>query len=80
MLNRICIKPQKGSQGLTNARLKAIFKQVFSAEPIMFRNEGKKIIIHTSLKLTKKNVKRFAKKLGSYTNFKGKDDSYSFDL
>ena len=80
MLNRICITPQKGCQGLTNARLKAAFKNIFSEDSVMIRSEGKKIIIHTPLELKEKKVRKFADKLGSFTQFKGGDNSFSFSL
>ncbi|MCI8548925.1 MAG: hypothetical protein HFJ38_08630 [Bacilli bacterium] len=80
MLNRICITPQKGCQGISNARIKSVFKNIFSEEPVMIRTEGKKIIVHTSLELKDKKVRRFADKLGSYTQFKGGSNSYSFNL
>lgn len=79
-LNRICIKPQKGSNGLTNKRITSAFVNVFSAEPVDIRTEGKNIIVHTPLELKEKRVQRFASKLGSYTKFEGKDNSYSFSL
>ena len=80
MLNRICITPQKGSQGLSNARIKSAFKNVFSEDPVMIRSEGKKIIVHTPLELKEKRVRRFADKLGSVTEFKGESNSFSFNL
>jgi len=80
MLNRICITPSKGSNGLTNARIIAAFKNTFSQEPVMIRSEGKNIIVHTPLELKEKKVRRFAGKLGSFTQFQGKDNSYSFKL
>lgn len=80
MLNRICIMPQKGCQGLSNARIASAFKSVFSTDPVMIRSEGRNIIIHTQLELKDKKVRRFADKLGSYTQFKGADNSYSFKL
>ena len=80
MLNRVCITPQKGCQGLTNARLKSAFKNVFSEDPVMIRSEGKRIIVHTPLELKEKKVRKFAGKLGSFTNFKGEDNSFSFRL
>lgn len=78
MLNRICITSQ--SHSLSNARIKSAFRNVFSRDPIMIRFEGKKIIVHTSLELSDKKVRRFANKLGTYTQFKGEKDSYSFKL
>lgn len=80
MLNRICIKVQKGSQGMSNNRIKAAFKSIFAEEPVMIRAEGRNVIIHTPLELKEKRVRRFADKLGAYTSFKGKDNSYSFNL
>ena len=80
MLNRICITTQKGCRGMSNARINGAFKNVFSVDPVMIRTEGKKIIIHTSLDLSDKKVRKFAGKLGDFTNFKGKDDSYEFYL
>lgn len=80
MLNRICITPQKGSHGLTNARLNSAFKNVFSEDPVMIRTEGKNIIVHTPLELKEKKVRRFANKLGSFTNFQGGNNSFSFKL
>ena len=79
-LNRIHITPQKGCQGLSNARLEAIFKGVFGVSPVMIRTDGKRIIVHTSLELKEKRVRKFAGKLGSYTQFEGKDNSFSFRL
>lgn len=70
MLNRICITPQKGCQGLSNARIKSAFKNIFSEEPVMIRSEGKNIIVHTPLELKDKKVRRFADKLGTFTQFK----------
>ena len=80
MLNRICIMPQQGSQGLSNARIKSAFKNVFSQDPVMIRAEGKNIIVHTPLELKDKKVRRFAGKLGTFTQFQGADDSFSFKL
>lgn len=80
MLNRICITPQKGCQGLSNARIKSAFKNVFSEDPVMIRTEGKKIIVHTPLELKEKKVRRFADKLGSVTKFKGESNSFAFNL
>lgn len=80
MLNRICITPQKGCQGMSDARIKVAFKNVFSEEPVKIRTEGKKIIVHTQLELKEKRVRRFADKLGSYTQFKGENNSYAFKL
>lgn len=80
MLNRICITPQKGCQGLSNARIKAAFKSVFSEEPVMIRTESKQVIVHTPLELKEKRVKKFADKLGSYTQFKGNNNSFAFKL
>ncbi len=80
MLNRICIKAAKGSKGLTNARIKSAFKNVFLVEPVMIRTEGKNIIVHTPLELKAKKVQRFAGKLGSYTHFEGEKNSFSFNL
>ena len=80
MLNRVCITPQKGCQGLTNARLKSAFKNVFSEDPVMIRSEGKRIIVHTPLELKEKKVRKFAGKLGSFTIFKGEVNSFSFRL
>lgn len=80
MLNRICITPQKGCQGLSNARIKSAFKSVFSEDPVMIRSEGKKIIVHTPLELKEKKVRRFADKLGSFTKFKGESNSFAFNL
>lgn len=80
MLNRISITPQKGCQGLTNARIKSAFKNIFSEDPVMIRSEGKNIIVHTPLELKEKKVRRFASKLGSFTQFQGRDNSFSFKL
>lgn len=80
MLNRICITPQKGCQGLSNARIESAFKNVFSEKPIMIRTEGKNIIVHTPLELKEKRVRKFANKLGSYTKFQGNNNSFSFKL
>lgn len=80
MLNRICITPQKGCQGMSNARIESAFRNIFSVKPVMIRTEGKKIIVHTPLELKEKRVRRFADKLGSYTKFKGESNSYSFNL
>ncbi len=80
MLNRICITPQKGCQGLSNARIKSAFKNIFSEEPVMIRSEGKNIIVHTPLELKDKKVRRFADKLGAFTQFKGENNSFSFKL
>ena len=80
MLNRICIMPQKGCQGMSNARIIGAFKSVFSEEPVKIRTEGKNIIVHTSLEIKEKKVRRFADRLGSYTQFKGENNSYSFKL
>lgn len=80
MLNRICIKPQKGCKGLSNVRIKSAFKNIFSEEPVKICSEGKCIIVHTPLELTDKKVRRFADKLGTYTQFKGGNNSYSFNL
>ena len=78
MLNRICITPQKGCQGLSNARIKSAFKNIFSEEPVMIRSEGKSIIVHTPLELKDKKVRRFADKLGTFTQFQGGNNSFSF--
>ena len=80
MLNRICITPQKGCQGLSNARIKSAFKNVFLEEPVMIRSEGKSIIVHTPLELKDKKVRRFANKLGTFTQFHGENNSFSFRL
>lgn len=80
MLNRISITPQKGCQGLTNARIKSAFKNIFSVDPVLIRSEGKNIIVHTSLELSDKKVRRFADKLGSFSQLKGEDNSFSFRL
>ena len=80
MLNRICITPQKGCQGLSNARIKSAFKNVFSENPVMIRTEGKKIIVHTPLELKEKKVRRFASKLGSYAKFKCEGNSFACRL
>lgn len=80
MLNRICITPQKGCQGLSNARIKSAFKNIFSEEPVMIRSEGKSIIVHTPLELKDKKVRRFADKLGTFTQFQGRNNSFSFKL
>ena len=80
MLNRITIMPQKGCQGMSNARVKSLFKAVFGSDPVMIRTEGRNIIVHTPLELTEKKVRKFAKKMGEYTQFKGCDNSYSFKL
>lgn len=80
MLNRICITPQKGCQGLPNARIKSAFKNIFSEEPVMIRSEGKNIIVHTPLELKDKKVRRFAGKLGTFTQFQGGNNSFSFKL
>ena len=79
MLNKICIKPQKGCQGLSNDRIVSAFISIFCEKP-KIRTEGRNIIINTHIELKEKRVRRFADKLGSYTNFKGKDNSYSFNL
>jgi len=79
-LNRIHITPQKGCQGLSNARLEAIFKSVFGENPVMIRTKCKRIIVHTPLQLKEKLVRRFAGKLGLYTQFEGKDNSFYFKL
>ena len=71
MLNRICIMPQKGCQGMKNARIEAAFKYIFSVKPV---------IVHTSLELKEKKVRRFAGKLGNFTQFKGDNNSYAFHL
>lgn len=80
MLNRICIMPQKGCQGMKNARIEAAFKNIFSVKPVMIRTEGRNIIVHTSLELKEKKVRRFAGKLGNFTQFKGDNNSYAFHL
>ena len=80
MLNRICIMPQQGCKGLSNARIKSAFKNVFDQTPVMIRTEGRNIIVHTSLPLKDKKVLRFAKQLGNCYDFQGKNDSYSFKL
>ncbi|MFR2535019.1 MAG: hypothetical protein ACLS95_07370 [Clostridia bacterium] len=80
MLNRICIMPQKGCKGLSNIRIKSAFKNIFSVEPVMIRSEGKNIIVHTSLELKEKRVRRFASNLGTYTQLQGENNSFSFKL
>lgn len=80
MLNRICITPQKGCQGLSNARIKSAFKNIFSEEPVMIRSEGKNIIVHTPLELKDKKVRRFAGKLGTFTQFQSGNNSFAFKL
>lgn len=80
MLNRICITPQKGCKGLSNSRIKSAFKNIFSEDPVKVLPEGKSIIVHTQLELKDKKVRRFAGKLGSFTKFEGRDNSFSFNL
>ena len=80
MLNRITIMPQKGCQGMSNARINSLFKATFGSAPVMIRTEGRNIIVHTQLELTDKKVRKFAKKMGEYTQFKGCYNSYSFKL
>ena len=80
MLNRICITPQKGCQGLSNTRIKSAFKNIFLEEPVMVRVEGKNIIVHTPLELKDKKVRRFAGKLGTCYQFQGENNSFSFKL
>ena len=79
-LHRIHITTQKGCKGLSNERLESAFKNVFGVTPVMIRAEGKRIIVHTSLELKEKRVRKFAGKLGSYTQFEGRDNSFSFKL
>ena len=80
MLNRITIMPQKGCKGMSNARIVSLFKASFGTDPIMIRTEGRNIIVHTQLELNEKKVRKFAKKMGEFTQFKGTDNSYSFKL
>lgn len=46
----------------------------------MIRSEGKNIIVHTPLELKDKKVRRFAGKLGTFTQFQGGNNSFSFKL
>ena len=80
MINRITIMPQKGCQGMSNSRIKSIFKGVFGTEPVRIRSKGRNLIVQTPLELKEKKVRMFAKRMGSYTQFKGGDSSYSFRL
>ena len=80
MLNRICIITRKDSHGLQNARIKGAFKNVFGQEPQSIRIDGRNIIVHTNIELKESKVRRFADNLGSYSQFVGVDDSYSFKL
>ena len=80
MLNRITIMPQKGCKGMSNARINSYFKATFGEAPTMIRTEGRNIIVHTPIELTEKKVRKFAKKMGEFTDFKGCDNSYSFKL
>lgn len=80
MLNRICITPSKGCKGLSSSRIKSAFKNIFSEEPMKVLPEGKSIIVQTQLELKDKKVRRFAGKLGSFTKFEGRDNSFSFNL
>ncbi len=78
MLNRICIATH--CQGLSNARIKSAFKNVFSEDPSMIQSNEKNIIIYTPLELKEKKVRRFASKIGSYAKFKCEGNSFAFRL
>ena len=80
MLNRISIITRKDSKGLKNIRIKGAFKNAFGVEPDEIRVEKRNIIVHTSLELKENKVRKFADNLGSYSQFMGSDDSYSFKL
>ena len=77
---RIYIKPGKGSQGLTNSRIRAYFKAAFGEEPTMIRCEGRYVIVHTNNQLKEKQVRKFASKLGNFQGFVKTEDSYLFNL
>ena len=79
-MDRIYIRPGKGSQGLTNSRIKAYFKVVFGEEPTMIRCEGRYVIAHTDMKLKEKQVRKFASKLGNFQGFVKTNESYLFNL